>query len=63
MQDVVIICEPAVEIAVTRCDAGIMLRLEGAFVDELLPYAVVRGEIYVFEKLSKTTEPDEDECE
>ena len=52
MQHVVSIGEPAVEIAVARRDAGVVFRLEGTAVDDLLPHAVVGGEIDVLEELA-----------
>ena len=52
MKDLFLIHIPSVEIAVARSDAGIMLRFEGALVDQLLPYTVVGGEIDMLEQLS-----------
>ncbi len=52
VQHLVGVGEPAVEVAVARGDAGVVLRLEGAAVDDLLPDAVVGGEIDVLEELA-----------
>ena len=52
MQYHVIIHKPAVEIAVTRMNARILLRLKRAFLYQFLPHAIIGTEIDVLKKLS-----------
>ena len=52
MQDCIVVHEPAVEIAVTGRDAGVMFVFERAFIQKLLPYSVVCRKRDVFEKLA-----------